>query len=291
MSKSVTVRSLTARALLAAGVLLAPVVAEAGAGPAVAPEAPQPALRICVSAEEPPYSASDGSGFENKIAAAVAQAMGRQPVFVYADKPAIYLVRDWLDKKKCDVVVGLDASDPRVLTTTPYYRTGYVFVTRQDKHLDIQSWNDPAIRKVGHIVVEFGSPSEAMLKQVDRYNDNMSYLYSLVGFRSPRNEYVQIAPERMAGEVRNGGADLAVAFAPSIARYVKADPALRMTPVKDDASRSDGQKLPQTYDQSMGVRQGDTELLAALNAALVKARPQIAAVLAEEGIPLVEVAN
>ncbi|MDZ5650002.1 methanol oxidation system protein MoxJ [Nitrospirillum sp. BR 11828] len=286
-----TVRTLAACGLLTVSVLLVPAAAAAGAGPAVAPGTPQPTLRICASAKELPYSAADGSGFENKIAATVAEAMGRQPVFVYADKPAIYLVRDWLDKKKCDVVVGLDASDPRVLTTAPYYRTGYVFVTRQDTHLDVHSWNDPAIRKVGHIVVEFGSPSEAMLKQVDRYNDNMSYLYSLVGFRSPRNEYVQIAPERMAGEVRSGGADLAVAFAPSIARYVKADPTLRMTPVRDDASRGDGQKLPQTYDQSMGVRQGDTELLAALNTALAKARPQIAAILAEEGIPLVQVAN
>ncbi|MEC4589694.1 methanol oxidation system protein MoxJ [Nitrospirillum amazonense] len=290
MPKSVTIRAALVSGALAAGALL-PVSGLAAAGPAVSGDAPLPALRICAAAKEPPYSAQDNSGFENRIAMAVANAMGRQPVFVYSDKPGIYAVRDWLDKKKCDVIVGMDANDPRVLTTTPYYRTGYVFVTRKDQHLALKSWNDPAIRKVGHIVVEFGSPSEVMLKQVDRYNDNMAYLYSLVGFRSPRNEYVQIPPEKMAGEVRGGGADLAVAFAPSIARYVKADPTLQMTAVKDDAKRSDGQALPQYYDQSMGVRLGDTDLQAALNAALVKARPQITAILEEEGIPLVQVAN
>jgi mxaJ protein len=273
----------------AAGALLA--VLGVAVEPALAGDTPDTALRICASAKELPYSAQDNSGFENKIAKVVAQTMGRQPMFVYAEKPAIYLVRDWLDKNKCDVIVGMDTNDERVLTTTPYYRASYVFVTRKNSDLNLHSWSDPAIHDIGHIAVEFGSPSEAMLKQVGRYTDNMAYLYSLVRFRSPRNEYVQISPERMADEVRKGSADLAVAFAPSIARYVKADPALQMTSVKDDAKRSDGQKLPQLYDQSMGVRRGDAKLLADLNAALAKAGPQIVAILEEEGIPLLHVAN
>ncbi len=32
--------------------------------------------------------------------------MGRKVQFVWSDKPAIYLVRDFLDKKLCDVVAG-----------------------------------------------------------------------------------------------------------------------------------------------------------------------------------------
>ena len=244
-------------------------------------------LRICASANQLPYSAKDESGFENKIALSVAKAMGRKPVFVFADKPAIYLVRDWLDKNKCDVVAGLDTGDQRVLTTKPYYRAGYVFVTKKDHGLEIESWNDPKIKTLGHIVVDFGSPSEAMLKEVGKYNENMAYLYSLVGFRAPRNEYVQIAPQRMIGEVQSGSADLAAAFAPDVARFVKADPALKMEPIKDDASHNGGEKLPQEYDQSMGVRLADTQLLAALNDALVKARPEIDGTLRDEGIPLI----
>ncbi len=60
-------------------------------------------------AKQLPYSADDNSGFENKIAIAVAKAMGREPKFVYSDKPAIFLVRDWLDKKKCDVITASTA--------------------------------------------------------------------------------------------------------------------------------------------------------------------------------------
>ncbi len=86
-------------------------------------------LRVC-AANQPPYSIKGGGGFENKIALAVAEAMGRQVQFVWSSRPAIYIVQEYLNKNLCDVVIGLDTSDPRVLTTKPYYRAGYVFVTR-----------------------------------------------------------------------------------------------------------------------------------------------------------------
>jgi mxaJ protein len=116
----------------------------------------------------------------------------------------------------------------------------------------------------------------------------MAYLYSLVGFKAPRNEYVQISPERMIGEIKSGGADLAASFAPDIARYVKSDSSLSMIPIRDDATRAGGEKLPQQYDQAMGVRIGDTQLLSELDDALVRANAEIKAVLQDEGIPLVD---
>jgi mxaJ protein len=161
-------------------------------------------------------------------------------------------------------------------------------VTKKDRGLAINSWNDPKLRSLGHIVVDFGSPSEMMLKEIGAYENDMPYLYSLVGFKAPRNEYVQIPPERMIGEVKSGGADMAAAFAPDIARYVKGDSSLRMTPVRDDATRGGGEKLPQQYDQVMGVRIGDTQLLSELDDALVRANAEIKAVLKDEGIPLVD---
>jgi mxaJ protein len=260
--------------------------------PARAEKADPGTLRICAAESQPPLSMKDGSGLENRIAAAVAEAMGRKPVFVWSSKPAIYLVRDGLDKKLCDVVVGLDSDDPRVLVTKPYYRSGYVFLTRADRDLDVKSWADPRLKEVGHMVVGFGTPAEAMLKDIGRYEEDMAYLYSLVNFRAPRNQYTQIDPARMVGEVATGKADVGVAFAPDIARYVRdAATPLRMTPVPDDTVRSDGQRMPQSFDQSMGVRRGDEDLRRELDAALVKAKPQIAAILKQEGVPLAPASN
>ena len=245
-------------------------------------------LRVCASAAQPPLSLKDGSGLENRIAGAVAEALGRKVQFVWSDKPAIYLVRDFLDKKLCDVVAGLDTGDPRVLTTKPYYRSGYVFVTRAQDGLDLTSWSDPRLKQVGHVAVPFGSPSEVMLKNIGRYEEDMAYLYSLVNFRSPRNQYTQIDPARLVGEVASGKADVAVPFGPDVARFVKASSVpLRMTLVADDAARGDGQKVAMRFDQSMGVRRDDAALLAALDQALVKARPAIDAILKDEGVPTV----
>jgi len=248
-------------------------------------------LRIC-AAVQPPLSMKDGSGLENRIATTVAEAMGRKPEFVWIDKPAIYLVRDGLDKKLCDVVAGLDSDDPRVLTTKTYYRSGYVFITRADRDLDIKSWADPRLKSVDHMVVGFGTPGEAMLKDIGRYEEDMAYLYSLVNFRAPRNQYTQIDPARMVSEVANGKADVAVAFGPDVARYVKdSSVPLRVTPVPDDTVRSDGQKMPQSFDQSMGVRRDDTALKAALDAGIAKAKPKIDEILKQEGVPLSVASN
>ena len=279
-----------ALALTALAGLWAPALAQESKAPSATKPDPG-TLRVC-AAEQPPLSMKDGSGLENRIAAAVAEAMGRKAQFVWIGKPAIYLVRDGLEKNLCDVVVGLDSDDQRVLASKPYYRSGYVFITKADGDLDVKSWADPRLKQVGHMVVGFGTPGEAMLKDIGRYEEDMAYLYSLVNFRAPRNQYTQIDPARMVGEVAAGKADVAVAFAPDVARYVRESATkLRVTPVPDDTQRSDGQRMPQSFDQSMGVRRDDTALKAELDAALAKAKPRIEAILKEEGVPLLPLSN
>ncbi|QGM46027.1 methanol oxidation system protein MoxJ [Methylocystis heyeri] len=247
-------------------------------------------LRICAAKKQPPLSLEDGSGLENRIAVELAEAMDLKPQFVWSDRPAIYLVRDYLDKKLCDVVIGLDAGDPRVGTSDPYYRTGYVFITRADRNLDIKSWSDPRLGGLGRIAVPFGSPAEALLKERGLYEEDMAYLYSLVNFRSARNEYTQIDPARMTAEVASGAAGAAVAFAPDIARYVKeSSTQLRMTMLDDDAVKANGEKIPQRFNQSVGVRRDDAALLQRVNSALVRAKPKIDAILQAEGVPLLPI--
>jgi len=248
------------------------------------------ALRICAAKKQPPLSLEDGSGLENKIGVALAESMGLKPQFVWSEKPAIYLVRDYLDKRLCDVIIGLDTGDPRVATSSPYYRTGYVFITRADQDLDIKSWNDPRITHLGHIAVPFGSPGEILLKDKGLYEDNMAYLYSLVNFRSARNEYTQIDPQRLVGEVAGGGAAAAVGFAPDVARYVKTSATqLRMNLIEDDAKKTDGERVPQRFDQSVGVRKDDAALLKQVNVALAKAKPKIDEILQADGVPLLPI--
>ena len=255
---------------------------------AAAPAEP-PALRVCASKGAAPYAAVDGSGFENRIAATVAGAMNRKAEFVWTDKPAIFLVRDMLDKGACDVMIGIDDGDPRVLTTTPYYRTGYAFITRADSDLKLTNWSDDDLARVRRIAYQFHSPSEEMLKQTGLYEDNLIYQYSLINFTDRRNQYTQVPGDVLVSEVAKGAADVAVAFAPDVARYVKASSVpLRMTMIDRNGMTAAGKLVPQQFDQSMAVRKDDAALRSELDAAIAKVRPQIAAILREEGIPPME---
>ncbi|MBY0558765.1 methanol oxidation system protein MoxJ [Hyphomicrobium sp.] len=244
-------------------------------------------LRICAAAKELPYSASDKSGFENKIAEILAAAMGRKAEFVWSEKPAIYAVRDQLDKKLCDLVIGADTGDDRVLTSRPYYRAPYVFIIRNDSPLKIENWDSPDLAKANLIGFVQGTPAEVMMNKIDLYNDSINYVSSLTNFKDKRNSYTRIPPERMVGEVADRTSALAVAFAPEVARYVTANNALKMVVISDNNVRSDGERVPFHFDQSFAVRKDDKDLLTAIDAALPKAQAKIESVLKEEGVPYV----
>jgi mxaJ protein len=87
--------------------------------------------------------------------------------------------------------------------------------------------------------------------------------------------------------VADGTAAVAVNFAPEVARYAKASGSIQLTVIPDDNVRSDGEKVPHHFDQSLAVRKDDKELRTALDAAIDKARPKIEEILKDEGIPLV----
>jgi mxaJ protein len=288
MSKSTRKRRQTV-ALLWIAAILAGGAGIASAAPDTAKAAEPSMLRICAAANEEPYSKQDGSGFENKIAEIVAKAMDRKPDFVWSDKPAIYLVRDQLDKNTCDIVIGLDTGDERVLTSKPYYRAPYVFVLPKDSKLDIKDWDSPDLDKANKIGFAQDGPAQVMLEKRGLFNRNFNYMKSLIGFKSKRNQYVRVPPERLVGDVAAGTSDLAVGFAPEIARYVKQHgDKLKMVVIPDNATRSDGQRVPLHFDQSLGVRKQDAELLSQVNAAIEKVHPQIEQILKDEGIPLDE---
>lgn len=246
-------------------------------------------LRICASNAEAPFSAPDSTGFEDRIATVLAQAMGRKAVFVRSDQPGIYLVRDQLDKNNCDVVMGVDVGDERVLISTPYYRTSYVLVTKAERGITTGDWEDQQIRDQTRFAVRFYSPAETMLKRIGRFEDNAAYMYSLVNFKSRRNQWIQVPGDRIVTEVASGEADVGIAFAPEVARYVKnSSTPLRMTVITRDIDRPNDTPIPMHYDQAIGVRKNDPALLKEINEALQKARPQIEQILTQEGIPLLE---
>ena len=247
-------------------------------------------LRVCAGKNELPYSNDKQQGFENEIAKIMGKAMNRKVMFVWwAD--ARYAVRDFLDKKQCDVLMGLDKGDPRVLTTQTYYKSGYVFVTRQDRQIDIDSWDHPYLKersfRLGFLP---DSPAKNMMLEIGRFDDMFDYLVELTDFKSTRNRYVKIDERKLVDDVITMKLHGAALWAPSVAKYVaESTTPLNMVLIKDDAQRANGSKIPMQYEVVMGVRLGDEVLKAELDKAIASSQEEINAVLKREHIPLLPI--
>jgi len=251
-------------------------------------QAEQPTLKVCTAENEMPYSNKDGEGFENKLAQYLAEQLGRKLETVTWTDPR-YFVRDYLDKGLCDVVIGVDNGDPRMLTTVPYYRSGYVFISRESDELELENWDSEVLRKAQRIAFVPGTPAEVMLRAIGRYNDMFNYMHELVGFKSRRNQYVKYDVDKLVSEVASGKAEVAVLWGPAAARYVKASSTpLTMTLIPDNNVRADGEKVGFHYSTSIGVRKGDATLQAQLNQLIKDNEDDIIDLLEEEGIPLLD---
>lgn len=243
-----------------------------------------PPLKVCAGENEMPYSNRQGEGFENAIARELGKALGRPVEFVWW-RDARFVVRDYLNAGKCDVMIGVDADNPLVDTTTPYYRSGYVFVTR--KGVEVTDWDDPLLQRAERIAFVPHGPAEVMLRKIGRYEDMFFYLNELVDFKSRRNQYVRWEPKRLVSDVLSGKAEVAVLWAPEAARYVRdAGGRLTMHLIPDHQTDRRGDPVPHHYSVSLGVRKGDQGLLKDLERALAQRRDAILSILQAEGIPL-----
>jgi len=246
------------------------------------------ALKVCAAEDEMPYSNSKGEGFENKLTDLIGKELNRKIEYVFWKDPRYYL-RDFMEKGLCDITMGVDQGDPRLLTTQAYYRSGYVFISKEDSDFDLEDWNSEVLKKAKNIAYIPGTPAEVMLRAIGRYNDLFNYSQELVGFKSRRNQYVKYEPAKLVSEVTSGHAEIAVLWGPAAARYVKqSSTPLVMTLIPDTGARADGQKVQQHFSTSIGVSKNNPNLLAQLNKLLEDQEDEITDLLEEEGIPLLD---
>jgi quinoprotein dehydrogenase-associated probable ABC transporter substrate-binding protein len=240
-------------------------------------------LRVCADPNNLPFSNSDQAGFENKLADLIAAHFGKKVSYTWWAQRRGF-IRNTLKADKCDVVMGVPDHYDLVETTKPYYRSTYVFVTRQDHHLDLTSLLDPRLRRLTigvHLIGDDGNnppPAHALGEQGIVENVRG---YSIYGdYRQPN------PPARLIEAVENGDIDVAAAWGPLAGYFAMAAKVpLTVTPIMD-AERFAPQLFQ--FDIAMGVRKGDHALRDQLNAFIDEQGQQIAALLRSYGVPLVE---
>lgn len=242
--------------------------------------APAPPLVVCADPNNRPFSHASGDGFENRIATLLARDLGRPLAYHWLPQRRGFL-RLTLVAGRCDVVLGVPAQSDRLLTTRPYYRSSYAFVSRADRALRIRSFDDPRLRRltIGIQLTgdDYDNPPAAHALAARRLADNVR------GF-TVYGDYSQPDPQRdVVDAVADGRVDVAVVWGPQAGYFARRERIrLDVTPVVADPHAP----LPFAFDIAMGVRRGDDALRAALDRALVRRAADIRRILAAYGVPL-----
>jgi len=236
-------------------------------------------IRVCADPNNLPFTNDRGEGFENRIAELLARDQGTRVEYTWWAQRRGFL-RNTLNARRCDVVMGLPTSMDAALTTRPYYRSSYVFVTRRARRLHIGSFDDAQLRhlKIGVPLVGDDSsnapPAHALARRGMTAN--------VVGYSVFGDYRTNSPPSALITAVAHGDVDVAAAWGP-LAGYFAArqSEALEITPVHPEA---DG-PLPMAFDISMAVRRGDTARKQMLNAFIERRRKQIDEILTEYHVP------
>jgi mxaJ protein len=242
-------------------------------------------LRVCADPNNLPFSNQRLEGFENKLAELIASDTGEKVEYTWwAQRRGFF--RNTLKAGTCDVVMGVPSGFEMALTTAPYYRSSYVFITRKDRNLNIKSFDDPLLQKLRIAVQMVGDdfsntpPAHALSRRNIIQNVRG---YTLYGDYSQPNP-----PARIIDAVTTKEVDVAIAWGPLAGYFAgKSKVPLKIVPVSPQV---DQPFLPFVYDISMGVRRGDQGLKEQLERVLTNKRSDIDRLLAEYGVPRMDTA-
>lgn len=231
-------------------------------------------FRVCADPRNLPFSDEKGQGFENKIAALLAQKLGEPTSYTYFPQ-VIGFVRNTLNALRCDVVMGVAVGDDEVQTTNPYYHTTYALVFKPGTGLDgIQSLEDPRL-KDKRIGVVAGTPPASVMVQDGLMARAKPYPLTV-------DTRVDAPAHSMVDDIVAGTIDAGVLWGPMAGYYAQqVEPHLTVVPLLKEHEQMD-------FRIAMGVRHSDQDWKRKLNRLIAEDQPQINQILAGYGVPLLD---
>ncbi|GJD53223.1 hypothetical protein OPKNFCMD_5995 [Methylobacterium crusticola] len=235
-------------------------------------------LRVCADPGNMPFSARRGDGFENRIAAILADEL-KVKVRSYWLTQGPGFVRNTLGTGLCDVIVGSAFGSELVQHTNPYYRSAYTLVSRRGELAGVTQLDDPRLkgRSIGVIA---GTPPVNRMGEVGLVGTMRPYApYQF----DPGRKHQTVSAEIVA-DVAAGTIDAAILWGPAAGWLARESAVpLDVVPLLREPDRP-----PLAYRIAMGVRHGENEWKRTLNTALRKRRAEIAQVLRDYAVPLLD---
>ena len=239
---------------------------------------PAKALTVCADPDYLPYSNRAGEGFENKIAVAVAKALGEKVEYTWASSRGHggfpQFLSATLDAKKCAVIMDIPYGSREELTTRPYYISSYVFVFGKNKNYRITSMDSPALKQI-KVGFERDTPAEQALKMRGMLTGSTAFEVGEEDGKSPAT---------MLDALKKGEIDVLITWQPAIGSFLRAYPGFEVVVVPNE--RALGPPEQYSFPMSMGVRTGDDALKKRLDDVIARHQVELTSILTESGIKL-----
>jgi mxaJ protein len=236
-------------------------------------------LRVCADPNNLPFSNQHEQGFENRLAQLLAKDLRRSVSYTWAPQRRGFL-RNTLNADACDVVMGVPVKLEAVATTRPYYRSGYVLVSAP--HVPVpSSLAAPELHqlRIGVPLVGDDGANPPPLFALAAHG----LLSNLRGYSVYGDYRDDSPPAQLLRALRRGDIDVAIAWGP-LAGYYAARPAPALGYAfipESDAPPG----LTFSFEIAIGVRRSDQALLRELDAALLRRKREISALLASYNVP------
>jgi mxaJ protein len=233
-------------------------------------------LRVCADPDNLPYSNQEQQGFENKIAEVVARDLG-VAVNYYWWPHQRGLLRNTVQANQCDVLVAIPKGYDPVLWTKPYFRSSYVVSSVAERKLALRSLDDQVLKKL-RIGVHVNTPGYDALARHGLADNIVSYRL----FFDARDADPTVRPQHLLEDLTSGVVDVAVTWGPLAGYFAKQhpSPAIEIVALEDETVEA------LTYEFSMGVKKGQSDLKSRLEGALERRAADIRKILEDYGVPL-----
>lgn len=233
-------------------------------------------LRVCADPANLPFSNRQGQGFENRIAEIVADEF-KVPLRYFWLSQGPGFVRNTLDAKLCDLVMGYASGADPVQHTNPYYRSVYVLLVKAKTDLDgVERLTDARLKNKRLGVIAATPPADHLLEDGLLANAKTYALLVDRRYESPAEE--------MITDLAAGRIDGALLWGPIGGSFARASSEpLTVVPLIKESDRP-----PLSYRITFGIRHNEQNWKHLLNEVIRKRQADIDRVLLDFGVPLLD---